>query len=109
MPGVILYRECKARLDYLKREHSDLFSKHSLYVEVMKILEIYNFKLTARRDILSLFSESARSKPTVAAAAALSVPTTPFNESTPNGNHNKEDILSTPISLLSEKQKSLEQ
>jgi hypothetical protein len=106
MPGVILYRECKGRLDYLKREHSDLFSKHSLYVEVMKILEIYNFKLTARRDILSLFSDSARSKPTV---AALSVPTTPFNESTPNGNHNKEDILSTPISLLSEKQKSLEQ
>jgi hypothetical protein len=62
MPGVILYRECKTRLESIRREHSEIFDKYSLYVDVQRILESYNFKLTARREILALFSEKARLK-----------------------------------------------
>ena len=60
MPGVILYRDCKARLDHMRRANPDLFSRRELFVEVMKILETFNFKLTARRDIVSFFPETAR-------------------------------------------------
>lgn len=64
MPGVILYRECKAKLDHIRRENNDIFSKRTLFVEVMRILEVYNFKLSARREIIALFSEAARQRPT---------------------------------------------
>eukprot|EP01039_Chlorochromonas_danica_P002589 gene2589-2831_t len=62
MPGVVLYRECKARLDTIRRQNPQVFDKHSLYVDVHRILESYSFKLTARRDILALFSTNARLK-----------------------------------------------
>lgn len=62
MPGVVLYRECKARLDAIRRQNPQVFDKHSLYVDVHRILESYSFKLTARRDILALFSTTARLK-----------------------------------------------
>lgn len=35
----------------------------------MKILEVYNYKLSARRDILSLFTDAAKLKPTATEAA----------------------------------------
>jgi hypothetical protein len=69
MPGVILYRECKARLETIRREHSELFDKHSLYCDVHRLLESYNFKLAARREILGFFSETARIKPVEAPEA----------------------------------------
>lgn len=71
MPGVILYRDCKTRLEGIRRERKEIFDKHSLYVDVHRILESYNFKLTARREILALFSEAARVKP-VGAVGAVS-------------------------------------
>lgn len=62
LPGVIVYRECKARLDYIKREHPELFTQRALYAQVHRMLESYTFKLTARREILALFTEDARIK-----------------------------------------------
>ncbi len=72
MPGVILYRDCKSRLENMKKENPHLFASRHLYVEVLKILESYTFKLTARRDIIGLFSEEAKKK---------SPPTTSANDS----------------------------
>lgn len=62
LPGVIVYRECKARLEHIKRDHPDLFSQRSLYAQVHRMLESYTFKLTARREVLALFSDDARVK-----------------------------------------------
>jgi hypothetical protein len=59
---VIVYKDCKARLDHLRRDHPEVFSRRSLYVQVHHMLESYTFKLTARREILALFSEDARVK-----------------------------------------------
>jgi hypothetical protein len=104
MPGVILYRECKSRLDYYKRENPDAFTKHHLFVEVMKILEVYNFKLAARRDILSYFTEQARLK----SHSTISPPST--TESNMNGFSTKSDTgngnyppvaLTTPATKIS--------
>lgn len=62
MPGVILYRDCKVRLENIKKDYPQVFSNRQLYVEVLKILESYTFKLTARRDIINLFSDEAKKK-----------------------------------------------
>jgi hypothetical protein len=50
------------RLELLKKENPEIFQRRSLYSEVMKILESYNFKLTARRDILGLFADVSKIK-----------------------------------------------
>lgn len=57
---MIVYRECKARLDHLRKEHPELFGRRSLYVTVHRMLESYTFKLQARKDVLALFSPEAR-------------------------------------------------
>lgn len=75
MPGVILYRDCKAKLESIKREHPEVFNKRSLYLEALRILESYTFKLTARREIIAFFSEDAKRK-TPAAMVASNVPET---------------------------------
>jgi len=62
LPGVMMQRECKLKLDKLKRDHSALFAKRSLFVQVQKMLESYSFKLDMRRHIMSLFSENAKLK-----------------------------------------------
>ncbi len=62
MPGVILYRDCKNKLDHIKHEHPEVFNKRSLYLEVLHILESYTFKLTARREIVAFFTEEAKRK-----------------------------------------------
>lgn len=62
---MIVYRECKSRLDHLKREHPELFAKRSLYANVHRMLESYTFKLTARRDITALFAADAKQRDTV--------------------------------------------
>lgn len=58
-----MYRESKSRLEAMRRDRPEIFSKHSLYVDVHRLLESYSFKLTARKDILGLFTEAARLKP----------------------------------------------
>ena len=55
-----MYRECKARLDHIKRDHPAIFARRSLYVQVHHMLESYTFKLTARRDVLALFTDDAK-------------------------------------------------
>lgn len=74
MPGVILYRDCKSRLESIKRDYPHVFSSRALYIEVLKILESYTFKLTARRDIIALFTDEAKKKnaPIAAEVAPLS-------------------------------------
>jgi len=62
LPGMIMQRECKIKLDKLKRDHSALFAKRSLFVQVQKMLESYSFKLDMRRHVVSLFSEPAKLK-----------------------------------------------
>lgn len=64
-----MYRECKARLDHLRREHSEVFCKRSLYCTVHRMMETYTFKLTARRDILALFSSEAKIRSALDATA----------------------------------------
>lgn len=75
MPGVILYRDCKSRLDSIKREYPDLFNSRPLFIDVMRVLDSYSFKLTARRDIAALFTEQAKMKnpPVPPSAVSLSV------------------------------------
>jgi hypothetical protein len=104
MPGVILYRDCKSRLDYYKRENPDTFTKHHLFVEVMKILEVYNFKLAARRDIMSMFTDSARLK---SATSTVSPPSTTesningFSTKSETGNGNLLAVsIATPITKV---------
>jgi hypothetical protein len=100
MPGVILYRESKNRLEALKRDRPEIFNKHSLYVDVHRILESYNFKLTARKDVLNLFTEAARVKPNLPTNNSFSnqpevkahIPIPPAN------NKIADDIVSTAIS-----------
>ncbi len=60
LPGVIVYRECKARLDHLKREHPEVFAKRGVYCSVQRMLETYTFKLSARRDVVALFAQEAK-------------------------------------------------
>lgn len=60
MPGVILYRECKARLYALRDANNESFSNRSLYLDVLNILDSANFKLAARRDIMDLFLQGAK-------------------------------------------------
>ena len=57
-----MYRDSKQRLDLMKKERPELFSKRSLFVEVLKILDAYTFKLTARREVLKLFTNNAKLK-----------------------------------------------
>jgi hypothetical protein len=64
LPGVIVYKDCKARLDHIRREHPHLFAQRSLYLQAHRMLESYTFKLNARRDILALFTDEARLKAT---------------------------------------------
>lgn len=60
LPGVIVYKDCKARLDLIKREHPEVFAQRALYLQAHHMLESYTFKLSARREVLALFSEEAR-------------------------------------------------
>jgi hypothetical protein len=60
LPGVIVYRECKMRIESIKKENPQLFTSKKFYRLVNLMLESYTFKLTARRDILALFSEEAK-------------------------------------------------
>ena len=62
MPGVIIYRECKARLDQIRTFHPEAFSNRKLYATVHRMFEGYTFKLSTRRDILKLFFPAAATK-----------------------------------------------
>jgi len=62
MPGVILYRECKARLLSIRQENSEIFCNRSLFVEILGILDAATFKLAARREIIDLFHQRAKIK-----------------------------------------------
>lgn len=59
---MIVYKDCKARLDHMRKEHPELFAQRGLYLQVHRMLESYTFKLNARREILALFSDEARVK-----------------------------------------------
>lgn len=78
MPGVILYKECKAKLEAIKKQYPQIFAKRSLFLEVMRLLDSYTFKLTARRDLINLFSDSAKKKdvPSAPLQASTSPPKT---------------------------------
>eukprot|EP01038_Epipyxis_sp_PR26KG_P005836 gene5836-8052_t len=62
MPGIILYRDCKNKLDKLKRDSPDLFKRRNLFIEVHKMFESYSFKLSVRREIMALFDNEAKIK-----------------------------------------------
>lgn len=62
MPGVILFGDSKTRLEGIKTKNADIFKNRELYVAVRKILDNNAYKLSARRDVLSLFSADARLK-----------------------------------------------
>jgi hypothetical protein len=62
MPGNILMKECKARLEVIRKEHPEVFSSRSLYSDVMRIFDSYTFKLNVRRDLVNMFSEAAKMK-----------------------------------------------
>jgi len=61
-PGMLLYKESRAKIEVLRNAHPELLSSRAVFVVVMKILEKYTFKLAARREIVKLFSSHARSK-----------------------------------------------
>jgi len=62
MPGVILFGDSKTRLKTVKAKTPELFKNRELYVAVRKLLDNNTYKLSARRDVLSLFSIDARLK-----------------------------------------------
>ena len=64
MPGVILCGDSKTRLETIKAKNAELFKNRELYVAVRKLLDNNTYKLSARRDVLSLFSFDARLKST---------------------------------------------
>ena len=59
---MIIFRECKARLDQIKSNHPEAFANRKLYATVHRMFEGYTFKLTTRRDILKLFLPVAATK-----------------------------------------------
>ena len=60
MPGVILYGDSKNKLETLRRKQPLLFNNTILYNAIRTILDNYTFKLSARRDSLALFPDSAK-------------------------------------------------
>ena len=61
-PGMLLYKESRAKIELLRSTHPELLSSRAVFVVVMKILEKYTFKLVARREIVKMFSVHARTK-----------------------------------------------
>ena len=59
---MIIYRECKARLDQIRAHHPEAFSNRKLYATVHRMFEGYTFKLSIRRDLLKLFLPAAATK-----------------------------------------------
>lgn len=62
MPGVIIFSECKARLELIRSQNPELFKSRDLFVAVQRLLEAYTFKLTVRREIGNLFHAEAKLK-----------------------------------------------
>lgn len=62
LPGVLVYWECKHRLEELKRNNPELFDSRKLYCQAQHMMECYTFKLPVRREILGLFSDLAKRK-----------------------------------------------
>jgi hypothetical protein len=60
LPGVIMYAECKSRLEAIRTQRPELFDSPSLYRAAQRMLESFTFKLTARRDVNNLFSVQAK-------------------------------------------------
>lgn len=62
MPGMIVYKECKERLEELKKKNSFLFQSRELYLQIFILLEHFKFKSEMRKEILKLFSIQAKLK-----------------------------------------------
>jgi hypothetical protein len=60
MPGVIMYSECKNKLESLRVQRPEIFDDRKVYVAVLRLLDTFTFKLSARRDVLNLFSVQAK-------------------------------------------------
>ena len=56
LPGVILYLESKTKLIRLRDAHPDVFGNRRVYATVHRMFEFYTFKLSARRDVVALFT-----------------------------------------------------
>ena len=65
MPGVIVYSECKNKLEQMKTQRPEIFQSRQLFVSVLRLLENYTFKLGARRDIVNLFTIEAKCRQNV--------------------------------------------
>ena len=62
MPGVILFSESKSRLEAIKHADADIFKNRQLYLSVRRLLDTHAYKLSVRREILSMFSVEAKLK-----------------------------------------------
>lgn len=63
MPGVIVYSECKAKLEAIRNKSPETFNSRTLYVAVLQMLDSFTFKLTARKEIVNYFSTQAKIVP----------------------------------------------
>lgn len=72
MPGVILYRDSKNKLEALKKSDPELFTRRTIYVEVQRMFEAYTYKLNCRREIVNLFSMDAMMKSGLMSANGVS-------------------------------------
>lgn len=61
-PGMLLYKESRAKIELLRSSHPEMLSSRAVFVVVMKLLEKYTFKLAARREIVKMFSAHAKTK-----------------------------------------------
>lgn len=60
MPGVILYADSKSKLEAIRSQRPEVFSNRQLYLATRYLLDNYTFKLSARRDIFSMFPTEAK-------------------------------------------------
>lgn len=62
LPGQLLYKDTLASIKEMKRAHPEVFASRTVFLSVHQLLENYTFKLSIRRFLLDLFSDTAKQK-----------------------------------------------
>jgi len=62
LPGQLLYKDTLATIKEMKKSHADIFSRRDLFLSVHHLMENYTFKLSTRRFLVNLFTDTAKQK-----------------------------------------------
>lgn len=62
LPGITkLFGESKARIEQIRNTNPKVFDNPELYRSVLELFELYPFRLSVRREVMKLFSNTAKS------------------------------------------------